>query len=102
MARRSLSERIEQMEAKASALKARLGEQERREDTRRKVLLGAFLLHQLKETKNGDAAGLRSLLAERLPGYLARPADRALFADLLARPEEAPAPHPTPIGEDAV
>lgn len=102
MARRSLSERIEQMEAKASALKARMGEQERREDTRRKVLLGAFFLHQLKDTKNGEVAGLRSLLADRLPGYLTRPADRALFADLLARPAGAPAPATAPIDEDVL
>lgn len=101
MVRRSLSERIEQMEAKASALKARLGEQERREDTRRKVLLGAFLLHQLKEM-NDNAADLRLLLAERLPNYLTRPADRALFADLLARPAEARAPATAPIDEDVL
>ncbi|HML44482.1 MAG TPA: mobilization protein [Hyphomicrobium zavarzinii] len=104
MARQSLAKRIEQMEAKAASLKARLSEQERRQDTRRKVLLGAFVLHHLhhQESKNGEVASLRWLLAERLPGYLTRPADRALFADLLARPEEAPSPYPTPIGEDAL
>ena len=83
---RSLAERIEQAEAKAQALRARLSEQERREDTRRKVLLGAFVLHELKGA-NGDSAGLRSLLAERLPGYLTRPGDLSLFADLIAPPK---------------
>lgn len=83
MARRSIEERLEQIEVQRRTLKARLTQQERARDTRRKVLLGAFLLHQLEAGR--EAAGpLRTLLAQELPGFLQREEDKALLADLIA------------------
>ena len=41
MAKKSIAERIAQLEAQKKTLQARLGKQERAKDTRRKVLLGA-------------------------------------------------------------
>ena len=43
MPRRSIAERLAHIEEQRRALKARLTKQERARDTRRKVLLGAFL-----------------------------------------------------------
>lgn len=83
MARRSIEQRLEHIEVQRRTLKARLTQQERARDTRRKVLLGAFLLHQLEA--NRDAAGpLRAFVAQELPGFLQRDEDRALLADLIA------------------
>ncbi|TQX81765.1 MULTISPECIES: mobilization protein [Rhizobium] len=84
MARKTIDERLAQIEAQRRTLKARLGQQERKEDTRRKVLLGALVLHRLENS--GDAEFSKRLaewLRRELPGFLTRDADRQLFADLL-------------------
>lgn len=84
MARKTIEERLAQIEAQRRTLKARLGQQERKEDTRRKVLLGALVLHRLENS--GDAEFSKRLaewLRRELPGFLTRDADRQLFADLL-------------------
>ncbi len=47
MARKSIEERLAQIEVQRKTLKARLGQQERKDDTRRKVLLSALVLHRL-------------------------------------------------------
>src|SRR5665213_3588521 len=52
MARRSIEERISQLEAQRKTLQARLGKQDRAKDTRRKILLGALVLYRLE--KSGD------------------------------------------------
>ncbi len=85
MARKSIAERIAQLDAQKKALQARAGKQERANDTRRKVLLGALVLHRLENA--GDAEFLKRLgdwLRRELPGFLSRESDKALFADLLA------------------
>ena len=43
MARKSIEQRLAELDAQRSALKARLSKQERANDTRRKVLLGALV-----------------------------------------------------------
>ncbi len=85
MARKSIAERIAQLDAQKKALQARAGKQERANDTRRKVLLGALVLHRLENA--GDAEFSKRLgdwLRRELPGFLTRDSDKALFADLLA------------------
>jgi hypothetical protein len=72
VARKSIGERLAQLEAQRKTLQIRLGKQERAIDTRRKVLIG------------GLAAWLRS----ELPKFLTRDGDRDLFDDLLE-----PRPH---------
>ncbi len=84
MARKSISERIAQLDAQKKALQARMGKQERANDTRRKVLLGALVLHRLENA--GDAEFSKRLgewLRRELPGFLTRDSDKALFSELL-------------------
>ncbi len=80
-----LTQQIEQAQAKKRKLLARQRAAElkarRSADTRRKILLGAWLLGQLDDP--GEGPRLQTLLADRLPGWLERDDDRALLADLL-------------------
>lgn len=97
MAKRTIEERLAQLEAQRQTLKARLGKQERARDTRRKVLLGALVLHRLGEDKREFDKALKEWLQRELPGFLTRDDDKALFADLLAAPapiSEQAAPSP--------
>lgn len=92
MAKRSIEDRLAQLDAQRQALKARLGKQERAKDTRRKVLLGALVLHRLGEDKREFDKALKEWLQRELPGFLTRPDDKELFSDLLTVPEKlAPA-----------
>lgn len=89
MPRKSIEERLAQIEVQPKTLKARLGQQERKEDTRRKVLLGALVLHSLGEDRDGEfSKRLGEWLRRELPGFLTRDADKELFVDLL-KPEAA-------------
>ena len=96
MARRSIEQRLQQIEAQRKALKARLGKQDRARDTRRKILLGALILHRLETRADAALAGtLPEWLRTELPGFLTRAEDKALFRDLLE--EAGPEPeHPSP------
>jgi hypothetical protein len=83
MARKSLEERLAQLDAQRKTLQARLNKEERTRDTRRKVLLGAFVLHRIEEGREGTADYLRDLIKRELAGFLTREADKELFADLI-------------------
>jgi hypothetical protein len=82
----TLTERIETLEERLRALRARQNKsaarqrtlasrRERKEDTRRKILLGAWVLARIER---GELS--RESLQSALDGYLTRPEDRALFA----------------------
>lgn len=73
-----LQQRRDQLNAQLAALEARSRQAEKKREDRRKILLGALVLADLPERPE-----LRTYLAERLPGFLTRPEDRKLFADLL-------------------
>lgn len=92
MARRSIEERLSQLDAQRKTLQARLGKQDRARDTRRKVLLGALMLHRLETSGNDEfSKNLGDWLRRELAGFLTRDDDKALFADLLAvTPPPAP------------
>lgn len=90
MAKRSIAERLAQLEAQRKNLQSKLGKQERARDTRRKVLLGALVLHRLEKGQDEFSKKLGDWLNKELPGFLSRDDDKALFADLV-----------TPPGEDA-
>lgn len=91
MARRTIEERLAQLEAQKKALKARLGKEERAKDTRRKVLLGALVLHRLESGKDEEfSRRLREWLKRELPGFLTRDGDKELFDDLLKESTAAP------------
>jgi len=85
MVRRSIEQRLEQIEIQKKALKARLGKQDRARDTRRKILLGALILHRLETKADAPefANRLRDWLKRELPGFLTRDDDKSLFAGLL-------------------
>ena len=87
MARRSIEQRLAQLEAQKKTLQARLGKQDRANDTRRKVLLGALVLQRLETSNDTEfSKRLGDWLRRELPGFLVRDGDKALFADLLAPP----------------
>lgn len=88
MARRPIAQRIAELEERKRSLVARLGKEERVRDTRRKILLGAFVLHRLAQSH--DAAfldQLRQWLEAELPGFLVRQKDLELFRDDLLKRE---------------
>ena len=90
MARKSIEERLAQLDAQRAALKARLSKQERANDTRRKVLLGALVLHRLENSNDPDfTRRLGDWLRKELPGFLTRDGDKELFADLLTNTPKA-------------
>ncbi len=63
-----------QLDARIQAAKARLSQAERKDDTRRKVLLGAFVLEAL----GGNVVALE-LNGRKLADFIQRDADRALL-----------------------
>jgi hypothetical protein len=84
MARKTIEERLAQLDAQRAALKARLSKQDRANDTRRKVLLGALVLHRLENANDPEfTKRLGDWLRRELPGFLTRDNDKALFSDLL-------------------
>ncbi|MBB5278664.1 hypothetical protein HNR26_004766 [Rhizobium rosettiformans] len=84
MARKSIEQRLAELDVRRSALKARLGKQERANDTRRKVLLGALVLHRLHSANDPEfTKRLGDWLRRELPGFLTRDSDKRLLADLL-------------------
>ena len=94
--RRSIEERIAQLEAQKKALQARLAKESRARDTRRKVLLGAFLMHRMEtDIEQGDR--LRAWIARELPEFLTRDTDKELFDDLLGK--DADAEHEVAVSE---
>ncbi|MHB2268230.1 mobilization protein [Aliihoeflea sp. PC F10.4] len=90
MARKSIEERLAQLDAQRAALKARLGKEERAKDTRRKVLLGALVLHRLETGRDDFSKNLASWLRRELPSFLTRDGDKELFDDLLKETAAAP------------
>lgn len=81
--RKSIEQRLAQLDAQRAALKTRLGKQERVHDTRRKVLLGALVLHRLDHGRDDFSKNLGDWLRRELPGFLTRETDKPLFDDLL-------------------
>lgn len=84
MPRKSIEQRLAQIEVQRKTLKARLGKQERAADTRRKILLGAFVMHRLDHGRDEFARELPDVLRRELPAFLTRDVDKALFAELLS------------------
>ena len=84
MARRSIDQRIAELEEQARALKARKAKTDQANETRRKVMLGSLVLRDI-EADNENARALKSWLLDALPGYLTRDHDKEIFAELLAR-----------------
>ncbi len=86
MARKTIEQRLAELDAQRATLKARLSKQERARDTRRKVLLGALVLHRLEHGRDEISRALPDWLRRELPGFLTRDMDKELFADLIKPP----------------
>lgn len=100
-AKRSLEERIAQLDARKKALQSKLARQERARDTRRKVLLGALLMHRM-DGENEQARRLRDWVQRELPEFLTRDGDKELFDDLIASDNtQQPARQPADIADHA-
>ncbi|ESQ76555.1 hypothetical protein [Asticcacaulis sp. YBE204] len=82
MVRKSIEEQLAQLEARQKTLKARLSKRERAVDTRRKVLLGAFVLYRL-EHNDPFADDLKTWIRREFPQFLSRDTDVDLFNDLI-------------------
>jgi hypothetical protein len=101
MARLSIEQQIAQLEERTKALKARMAKQDRARDTRRKILLGALVLHRLEQNGDGEfSKRLGDWLKRELPGFLTREEDKTLFADLLGKPDNTPKIEPASEGAD--
>lgn len=91
MVRKPITQRIAELEQRRKTLVASLGKQERARDTRRKILLGALVLHRLEHSNDpAFAARLLDWLRAELPGFLTRDGDRLLFNDILEPPSADP------------
>ena len=89
--RKPIAQRIKELEERKRSLQSRLDRQERAQATRRKIVLGSFVLERLAQ--DDDTTGqcdLRQWLAAQLPAFLVSDADRALFADLLCALPRSP------------
>ena len=100
MARKTIEQKLAELDAQRAALRSRLGKQERANDTRRKVLLGALVLHRLENGKDEEfARRLRDWLKRELPDFLTRETDKTLFAELIQL-AASPAPPADPAKAD--
>ena len=71
---KKLKQRREQIEARIKNLEARDKAREKKRDTRRKILIGAFYMEQMEKSEEAK----KKILA-RLDGFLVRTNDRELF-----------------------
>lgn len=84
MVRKPVARRIEELEARKRSLMARLAARERRLEVRRKMLLGTWMVSELRQSAEGpDVRMLRDLLRRQLPQMALRDADRQLPEELL-------------------
>ena len=61
------------MDARIQQAESKLKVKERKEDTRRKILIGAFMIEKLKKEETFDS------IIKELDGFLTRNSDRKLF-----------------------
>ena len=89
-------QRLAQLEAQRKSLQTKLGKQERARDTRRKILLGALVLHRLEKGQDAFSKDqLPDWLRRELPGFITRDDDAALFPDLIGESGAASLPDKT-------
>jgi hypothetical protein len=94
MARKTVETRLAELVAQTKTMRARVSKKERAHDTRRKVLLGAYVLHRLDASKDEEfSRRLGDWLRRDFLDFLTRDVDKELFADLL-KPPAGPAHNP--------
>ena len=84
MPRKTLDQQIAEVSAKKNRLLAVQRKQNRRTDTRRKVLLGAFLLHWLQNSEL-DEIYIYDWLRDNLSGFLKREQDKVVLEDIWSK-----------------
>lgn len=77
-----------QAAAKAARAKAAESKKARQDDTRRKILLGAWLISEVSKLGRGELTITNASLNTSLDAYLVKDADRALFGLGLSRIED--------------
>ncbi|MBW4093152.1 MAG: mobilization protein [Proteobacteria bacterium] len=92
----SAKERLAALEARTAALRARIGKKTKAEETRRKILLGTWVLERAEQ----DAA-LREKLVRELPGFLVHARDREVLADLIGSVAASAPPKPRLTGNES-
>lgn len=86
----------DQLNARIQQLAAREREAAKKRDTKRRVLIGAFVQQRLQDGKPAIISSMDGLVRE-LDGWLTRPSDRAVFGLApLPKPEKKPEPPPSP------
>ena len=65
----------EELKAQIRQEKNKLDQQERKNDTRRKILLGALMMDMIKQGELDEKK-----ISQKLDGFLSRDTDRKLFA----------------------
>lgn len=68
-----LKKQKEILDARIQQAESRFKVKERKEDTRRKILIGAFMMEKLKKEEKFDS------MIKELDGFLTRNSDRKLF-----------------------
>ena len=68
-----LKKQKEILDARIQQAESKLKVKERKEDTRRKILIGAFMMEKLKKEEKFDS------MIQELDGFLTRNSDRKLF-----------------------
>ena len=69
-----IDEKIAKLKAEASRIKGRASKQKRKDDTRRKILIGAYMIEQIEKGKYS-----KEKLSAAMNGFLSRENDRTLF-----------------------
>ena len=87
--------RRQQLDAQKQKLEARLKTNEKKRDTRRKILLGALVLDSIEGEQPTDPM-IAEWVKEHLPDFLTRDGDKAIFQDIIG-----PSGDGTPTGEAA-
>ena len=69
-----IDEKIAKLKAEALLIKSRTNKQKRKDDTRRKILIGAYVLEQIEKGKYSQET-----INAAMNGFLSRESDRTLF-----------------------
>ena len=69
-----IDEKIAKLKAEALIIKSRTNKQKRKDDTRRKILIGAYVLEQIEKGKYSQET-----INAAMNGFLSRENDRELF-----------------------
>lgn len=88
----ALVKKKEQLEARIQNIKAKEATQQRKDETRRKILIGSYILDKYQK-----AGSLEKLFLE-LDKFLFKPYDRELFGFEPRKEEKVPSSFPESVG----